>query len=470
VADLRPIFDSLSAILLAASALACRSSDPRPQLVVIVDTDAPVSGQLFEDPELSAAAAIDALRIDVLSVDASSGAPLEVRELVAPDARDWPLSFGIATPESRSVDRVRVRLRAFRGALAVPDGALLVPRREVAIDRLIELRLPSAGVVRVRVDLSFDCFGRSASFLTPPSTCVDGKRKEAPIDVGVEPIADDTETPTRTGTAPSARSALCRGGKSDGAVCIPGGFSVLGDVSLAGTEGLLAHEPLPLRPAWVSPFWLDATEITVGRVRSLVKQAPFAEGEPTKQAPTELDEDCTWLGTANGANDALPINCITDTLARAICQRLGGDLPSEAQWEHAARGRGQGRRYPWGDSLPKCCTTSAARGPGSCGSGVEPVASHPPSAICAPGDRSRDGVHDLGGSMNELTRDFFAAYDEPCWRYPGFAIDPVCAVGLGNPTVRGGSWAESLTITLSGLRRAGVHAPSVGFRCAYRDP
>src|SRR5262249_517729 len=129
-------------------------------------------------------------------------------------------------------------------------------------------------------------------------------------------------------------------------------------------------------------------------------------------------------------NDALPVNCITWEAARRACQLASGDLPSEAQWEHAARGRGQARTFPWGDSPPDCGTASYARQAyGVIGAGVlcpgigpEPIGSHPASPDCEQtGDVSRDGVLDLAGSMTEATRDRALRW---CWR--GIGTDPVC--------------------------------------------
>lgn len=468
-----------AALAATASLPGCASeAPPRPQLVVVIDTDAPLEGQTDADPALSPDAVIDTLRVDVQ--DAQGGA-YEQEYFVAPDPGDWPISFGVATPEQSGAGTVTLRLRAFRRGLAtttVVDGvAVLDPRPEIAIDRLVELPLPQDGVRTVLARLSFDCLG------TPPydgKTCVDGARRDAAPGEGVEDLAEDELPATRAGSAPLAREIPCEGPPRDGATCVAGGFLVLGDPTLWGVADGFLEDALPLRPAVVSPFQLDTTEVTVGRFRELLAGgATFAEMPLYRDPATSGQEYCNFLGGADPGNDLLPLNCVSWETASSICEALGGALPTEAQWEHAARGRGQARDYPWGDAEPRCCAASASRSvlqgaERECGddvmdNGPEPVRSHEDGAACyGLMDASRDAILDLGGSVSELLRDKLRPYGHACWG-SGILRDPVCedAAAAGH-AARGGNWSAPLTTTLSAMRRSAVERSATdGLRCAY---
>jgi formylglycine-generating enzyme required for sulfatase activity len=480
-------FSGLLVVLLAG----CSETAPaRPQLLVVIDTDAPVSGQAIGRPELSRDAAIDTVRVDAISADGSNTS-YDLRSFVAPEAEpgasDWPISFGIAANEVTSDAPVLLRIRAFRGELSVAGDiagtATLDPVREVTIDRLVELAIAPDEVFRVAVDLSADCIGVPVQFPVgddPAVTCVDDGRRQVAPSEGVRALGDDAALPaTRAGTWPGALEKPCGGEAPEGTVCVPGGYSVLGDLSFTGVADAGEADSVPLRPVLLSPFFLDATEVTVGRLRDLL-QAGYAGPMPLVKDPSDPSNRafCTWVG--DGSEDpGLPLNCVPYEAAEAICTFAEGALPTEAQWEHAARGRGQRRLWPWGDDPPACCAVSASREstPGTVtecpGAGIEVAGSHAPTEGCTGiGDASRDGVLDLGGSLAEYMRDFLRSYGAPCWRgEPGSGIleDPVCEDDTGGFTraQRGGYWAGGLGRTATPWRDASGEGASSGFRCAY---
>jgi hypothetical protein len=332
---------------------------------------------------------------------------------------------------------------------------------------------------RFRVLLTEDCLGTASSFLAPQTTCVDASNTAVPPTSGLPPVGGD-HPPSVAGTWAPAREVACSASAPPTADCIPGGFSILGETGLAGQTDTHGYDPVPLRPAVVSPFFLDKTEYTVGRFRALLARGTFQGDIPTLSNGTDpaTSNFCTYLGQTDGTHDRLPLNCVTLNTAMLACQADGGKLPSEAQWEHAARGRGQRRLFPWGDEDATCCAASVSRqsSPGfvsDCpGLGIEPVGSHMPSSSCnGLGDVSRDGVIDMDGSMSEATVDAIDRYDAPCWTSAGILYDPVCTDPMSpGTTARGSNWFSSINLsTPARYLFDTMPDSSQGFRCAYPD-
>ena len=133
---------------------------------------------------------------------------------------------------------------------------------------------------------------------------------------------------------------------------------------------------------------LDRTEVTVAAYTRCVEAGRCAR-------PSGAGARDNW-GRRDRARH--PINNVTWNQARDFCRAVGKRLPTEWEWEWAARGREQGRLYPWGAAAPSCAyTIMEGGGRDGCGRGhTAPVASRPRGA-------SRDGIHDLSGNVWEWT-------------------------------------------------------------------
>ncbi len=388
------------------ASLSCSTeAAPRPQLVVIIDTDALVPGQLIDHPEIPSDATLDTILVDALD---EKNQPYDVRSFVATEPQDWPLSFGVPTPHEGT--RIRLRIRLFRGSLASSDRVngfdTIAPPDEVTIDRLVDIESPASGKRVVRLVLHEDCMGVPPFFGKPATSCIDGAHKSAAATLGVVDAPESGRLTTVAGTWQGAKEEPCVGEPpTKDAICIPGGFSILGNLAFIERHNpLIEEDAVPLHPTRLSPFWMDRTEFTVKRMRDLVLDGSFPADLPVKKGTqpskpsSHCCDNCTWLGTSDTTNDSLPLNCVTRATAAAACAAAGGKLETEAQFEHAGRGRGRGWMYPWGDSTPKCgCSGSIARGtdsPKECKeTGIEPVGSHPAgSCPDQTGDESRDGV------------------------------------------------------------------------------
>jgi len=122
--------------------------------------------------------------------------------------------------------------------------------------------------------------------------------------------------------------------KRSGMIEVPaGGFHMGSEVGLAGET--------PVHTVDVSTFWIDSTEVTAAQYALC-----FNDGGCTMPAERS---GCTF-GLEERADH--PINCVDYAQASAFCSWAGKRLPSEAEWEKAARGPNDERRFPWGDEDP----------------------------------------------------------------------------------------------------------------------
>jgi len=127
-------------------------------------------------------------------------------------------------------------------------------------------------------------------------------------------------------------------------VAVPAGAFTMG-----ADDGSDAEKPAH-KVGISKPFFIDKTEVTVAAYKACVDagkctvpsvhRPDIAEDEVLKFAPM-----CNY-GTP-GRNDH-PVNCVDLGQAAAYCDFIGKRLPTEAEWEYAARGT-DGRKYPWGN-------------------------------------------------------------------------------------------------------------------------
>jgi formylglycine-generating enzyme required for sulfatase activity len=142
-----------------------------------------------------------------------------------------------------------------------------------------------------------------------------------------------------------------------------------------------------------------------------------------------------------------PVACVTVEQARAFCAFAGGRLPTEAEWERAARGDTP-RLYPWGSAPPEDCVHIRAAG---CADAVPETRSAGASPF---------GVLDLAGGVAELVNDFYALYPaQP-------QTDPTGPAGGSRTVVRGGRSPFELRTSWRAPRPVGASDFRTGFRCA----
>jgi formylglycine-generating enzyme required for sulfatase activity len=194
-------------------------------------------------------------------------------------------------------------------------------------------------------------------------------------------------------------------------------------------------------------FELDVTEVTVAAYQTCVRA-----GRCTRPAGTG-----PACNAGQPGREQHPINCVNFDQAEAFCQWAGKRLPTEEEWEYAARSSG-GRKYPWGYVSPRSLV---------CWGGEGIMLGRPDrSSTCAvgsyPSGDSPFGLHDMAGNVAEWTA------TESCRSEQG---RKVCDGTLR--VQRGGHWANSAPETMRTTYReatpVGASGVDLGFRCA-RSP
>lgn len=135
----------------------------------------------------------------------------------------------------------------------------------------------------------------------------------------------------------------------------------------------------------VSAFFLDEFEATVDEYNKCIS-ADACE-------PVSDDNDCNLN---HGDRKDHPANCLSWNQATAFCEWRGLRLPTEAEWERAARGD-QLQLYPWGDDAPSCLLAAVD----SCGATM-------PVGSLRDGD-SPFGIADMAGNVSEWVSDYYSA-------------------------------------------------------------
>lgn len=222
----------------------------------------------------------------------------------------------------------------------------------------------------------------------------------------------------------------------DGMMQIPAGPFIMGYDKRHPDEG-------PMHVATIAhPYWIDQFEVTNAAYRRFVKTGG---GRPPDH----------WLGgDFEPGQERLPVAYVTWHDADAYCTWAGKRLPTEAEWEKAARGT-DGRLFPWGDTFDAAKSNSPQRALGH----LMPVGSFPQG-------KSPYGLLDVSGNVWEWT----ASWYQP---YPG---NTHASVNYGEQykVVRGGSFVDC------SFYRCGLSAPTFnrgffkretknsgfGFRCA----
>lgn len=216
------------------------------------------------------------------------------------------------------------------------------------------------------------------------------------------------------------------------------------------TEELFVSET-PSHRVHVSAFGLDRTEVT---------QEAYARCVTVGVCTSPL------IGTSDArlAGATLPVVGVSHRDARQYCAFVGGRLPTEAEWERAARGATRTRSFPWGSGWDGRLANHGrlARPVRTTDDGyafLAPVGSYPDGA-------SRFGVLDLAGNVTEWVADWF----DHAYYANSPRVDPRGPAGGSLRVTRGGSFnspSYALRAAFRGVAPEGTRDVELGFRCAF---
>ena len=216
----------------------------------------------------------------------------------------------------------------------------------------------------------------------------------------------------------------------------------------------------PQREVYLSAFRIDRTEVTVAAYRRCVRN-------------NRCRPDPLLLADPRLVADDVPITSVTWDEADHYCSLHGGHLPTEAQWERAARGR-DGRTWPWGNTPREHASNHGRfRRTGVLGPHPGTVMQPDPAdgyALLAPvgsfpSGASPEGILDMAGNVAEWTAD---GYVPELRTQP--TVNPQSVGTNGTRTIRGGSFRTPLILQRTTIREGAaplLRSPDVGFRCAY---
>jgi hypothetical protein len=203
----------------------------------------------------------------------------------------------------------------------------------------------------------------------------------------------------------------------------------------------------PEKQVYLDGFWIYSTEVTNKMYAQCVTTGNCAPPAQEVGAPVYT----------NPQYGDFPVVGVTWDMAANYCAWAKADLPTEAQWEKAARGP-DSSVYPWGINPPSCSLLN-----------FKGCLGHTTGVIDYPDGRSPYGAYDMAGNVFEWVKDFYDehAYDSMPSRNPTGPASGTTHV------VRSSSYETEASKVVSGTRHYGAnkyHSADLGFRCAVSAP
>ena len=255
------------------------------------------------------------------------------------------------------------------------------------------------------------------------------------------PTFTETSIPTQTNTPePTLGMGSTMVNPIDGAVMV---YVPEGEFRMGSEDEDAWDDEKPEHQVYLDAFWIYQTEVTNAQYRQCVEEdACLLPGDTTKYQDADYADH--------------PVVHVSWYDADAYCQWSRGQLPTEAEWEKAARGT-DGRIYPWGDQKPTCNLANFS----GCVGGTSRVGSYPDGA-------SPYGALDMAGNVWEWVADWYA--EDYYSRSPD--DNPTGPTSGNKRGIRSGSWYSgrgSLRVSYRNRYGPDNWYGNYGFRC-LRSP
>jgi eukaryotic-like serine/threonine-protein kinase len=274
----------------------------------------------------------------------------------------------------------------------------------------------------------------------PPTTPETSMLAQAPTSEPPTPAPPPTREPPTSTPEPALGIGSMRISEKDGMTMV---YVPAGEFLMGSTDGdpAASSDEKPQHKVTLEAFWIDRAEVTADQYAQCV-----AAGK------------CTQPGCTGAGKGDHPVVCVTREDAANYCAWAGRRLPTEAEWEKAARGT-DGRKYPWGNEAPVCARANYWGKDGGCVGGTAAVGSYGAGA-------SPYGALDMAGNVFEWVNDWYnSSY------YGGPPVSNPQGPETGNDrVVRGCGWRNGgqydLRVALRGFYPPALQSDDVGFRCA----
>jgi formylglycine-generating enzyme required for sulfatase activity/energy-coupling factor transporter ATP-binding protein EcfA2 len=244
-------------------------------------------------------------------------------------------------------------------------------------------------------------------------------------------------------------------------------------LALTGQLNRFIYRPVDMDDYWVDipagEFWMGSEDGREDeRPVHLVRLDAFQMGryEVTNRQYIRCVQAgiCGKPGNQKYESTEYVLNPVTDVSwydAATFCNWINGRLPSEAEWEYAARGGLEGKHHPWGNEPPSCAWDAENGANYSCFDGDLPVGSYSPNYY---------GLFDMAGNVWEWTASWYSARyiidQETDMPNPLISLEE-------NRVLRGGSWGSNSGLLLVSTRTRNIpegRSFYFGFRCARSMP
>jgi serine/threonine-protein kinase len=297
------------------------------------------------------------------------------------------------------------------------------------------------------------------------SACQLGGGQEQPTAISL-PTAIPTNTPvTLNATAAPAGANAAPGSERTSPDGMTEVFVPQGSVQMGGIDSAASGDEKPVHKVSLQAFWMDKLEVTNAMYLGCITAGGC-------QPPQAIKSETRPAYFNNPDFNDYPVIYVTWADAAAYCKWAGRRLPTEAEWERAARGDDV-RTYPWGSNLPDSTLANYNYQFGD----TNRVGSYPAGA-------SPFGALDMAGNVAEWVNDYYSGtyYSQNIDTNP---TGPNARTNLFARVVRGGSFGDSkllirvskrssvlgsdLTADVGTAAYLGEFSPRIGFRCAANN-